>query len=663
MGLEFKTCPSMACLEGVASTGKTTRLMERVGDLVENGTPLDEILVVAASPTACQEFARRLGRYLTERLPGTKGAAESGEERNACALPRIATARELALEILATDGARAFNGGRARMLLPHETDFLVEDLKTTGVPPKRLREMLKFLHRSLTEMADDEEGWLYSEEEEAVFSSLERYLAAAQATIEPQAANLAVKYLRKAGGTPLYAHVLADDFTLLSAASQVLCSLLASESLWVAGNPLAGHQAFDSFPSPHGLERFAALPQVKTVTLTEATCGERAFEAMCRLIDADEKADAGGGEPRTERLRPTRREGSSEGTLAVRAWRDPEEELLGEAELVRALLDEGAVSPVDVFVASESPRWRKATVKALTRYGVPAVETIDPRRLASDGRDPAKCRPSRALAALALAARPNDPLPWRTWCGFGDHLLGSRVFERLSRRAEEESVSYRAILESMLAPGAAPEVEGEPDEDLARVVEAFRRGLAFLEGVDGLAGAQLVERIERCVLDGESDGSEGAGTHALSLTALCGPVGKSDSAAALFDRAYRRLAFPAFEKRDAVRVGSFAQLGGAEPAVLILSGLVNGSFPPTAFFDPEKTSLEKREKMRVQNARLMADVLGKAQGTLGIGVFGQADLQTAVGLKLRIDRIALRDGERVALVSKSSMLEALEAKA
>ncbi|MCF0120597.1 MAG: hypothetical protein HUJ65_03070, partial [Oscillospiraceae bacterium] len=76
----------------------------------------------------------------------------------------ITTTRELALEMLAEPEAsaligRTFPEGKPRMLAAYEVDFVLEDLKTIGMRAKRLREVLKFLYRGWTELADESPAW------------------------------------------------------------------------------------------------------------------------------------------------------------------------------------------------------------------------------------------------------------------------------------------------------------------------------------------------------------------------------------------------------------------------------------------------------------------------------------------------------------------------
>ena len=129
---------------GGVGTGKTQRLVERAAALLAENAAAGNVLVLCATPQAARLFSERL----TARV-GAKRAAGA----------TVATARALALDVLADDGARRWSGREPRLLTAFEETFLMEDMKVSGLRPKRLREMLKFFYRSWTELADDDPDW------------------------------------------------------------------------------------------------------------------------------------------------------------------------------------------------------------------------------------------------------------------------------------------------------------------------------------------------------------------------------------------------------------------------------------------------------------------------------------------------------------------------
>ena len=72
----------------------------------------------------------------------------------------VTTPRALALDVMGDAEAIRWSGREPRLLTDYEKLFLLEDMKVSGLRPKRLREMLKFFYRSWTGLADDDENWL-----------------------------------------------------------------------------------------------------------------------------------------------------------------------------------------------------------------------------------------------------------------------------------------------------------------------------------------------------------------------------------------------------------------------------------------------------------------------------------------------------------------------
>lgn len=125
---------------GGPGTGKTRQIARRVADALENGAEPTDIMVFASTEDAARELLLRIGE-----LAG-KAAGEVS----------VQTPRRFALEVLSTPAARSFTGRDPRLLTPFETSAIMEDVKTTGVLPSRLREILKYIYRGWTELRDDD---------------------------------------------------------------------------------------------------------------------------------------------------------------------------------------------------------------------------------------------------------------------------------------------------------------------------------------------------------------------------------------------------------------------------------------------------------------------------------------------------------------------------
>ena len=596
---------------GGVGTGKTERLVERAADLALADGPRS-VAAFCATPLAARAFAARLRERLGDAADDVL----------------VTTPRAFALEVLDDNEARASTGRDPRLLTAVEEKFLLEDLKVSGIRPKRLREMLKFFYRSWTELADDDPDWLLPGEEAELHALLKESLGFMRAVIEPEAANLAVNHLREseaARSAHRFAHVVVDDAHCLSRASQLLAELAASTSIAMAGDADACVRAFDSYPYAAGLDEFAERhPKARLVQL-DACLRSKVTARAAENVLAD---------PAFEGHALAASDGAEEGALAVLASDDPADEF----ERAAAHLADAARAGVPashMAVAVPNDVWARNMVAALEARGLRAEALPARQPLGGDARILERCLPARVLTALNLVADPNDATAWRCWCGFGDHLLNSAAFASLRKQGLSLAEALAAV-----DSGAAPHAVG-----MQRVADARREGLELAARADGLSGRSLLDEITRLV-------SDGAETSAPSVVArLCLADGEADDAASMARRARERLTMPTLSDGDAVAVVPYDLAVGLSPDTLVIAGFVNGFIPCRDYFDTTVTTLDKQEKMHA--------LVGKAERVLALSHFASTDLETAGALKLKIDRIRLRDGVRTCSIAPSDFLTAI----
>ena len=124
---------------GGPGTGKSQAIVQRAAHLLESGTQPSELLVLAATRSAADALRSRVTAC------GAPGAAEV----------QVCTPMQFFEQVLSCPEARAFTGRTPRLLADFEERILMEDMKTCGLKPKRLREMLKFFFRQWTELGDE----------------------------------------------------------------------------------------------------------------------------------------------------------------------------------------------------------------------------------------------------------------------------------------------------------------------------------------------------------------------------------------------------------------------------------------------------------------------------------------------------------------------------
>ena len=685
------------CILGKVASGKTEALVHRVVEYLSGQLSGKSVLVLAASPDAAEKLKRHLAAALD--IP----ANTLGEQG-----VRVSTPRAIALEVLGNPKAQAACGRKPRLLLPFEENILLEDVKASGLRPKRLREMLKFFYRSWTELADDEPSWLVSEEEVQVHSLLKECLAFTGGILPNELSNLAVKWLRTdetARKAASYDLVLVDDYQLLSLASQVLAGLLAREGLVVTGDMQATSEVFEEYPYAAGLIEFAQADGVQTVQL-DACWNSTAVQACCEnLIGAaqtheQESRDlAGTGEngEREARAFAGANNESAQTSVTSQAGYSPaavveasahaayaetapvenparnaralsfptaEAEIAHVAQHIADAIKKGA-QPSDFYLAVPNGVWAKSLNRSLEARGISTAQRPSARMLSGDSRDLRRCKTSRLVTLLALAADPHDMLAWRSWCGFGDWLTHNPGFAALRRYAAQQGLAPYDALATVAADNPCREALGELDAakqaSLERISQAFKTGQAALMQLEGLVGRQLIDAAWE-LLDCEQHAQEttagqgGVPADLLRLLDVENPKLAHD-AASLVDRLLMALNEPRFPlAQNVVRIGDLAASHGSSYRTVVLSGFVNGFIPKHAYFDPVKTPLDRMGLLYGTDARRVYQAAGCAREELLVTAFTQMDALQAERLDLKVDRVFMREGKRLARISPSELI-------
>lgn len=580
-------------IEGGPFTGKTTRLAEEVRDALREGVDPADALVLAASPVAAQELQRRLAAL---------GAPV------AVTVPRVRF-----LELLADEEARAITGRAPRLLLPFEYDIFLEDLKTSGLKPRRLREMLKFFYRGMADGESAEEDWLITNEERELMARLSDVLTFEGAMLEAEVAPLALRALREGatlGERAKVPFVFVDDYPLLSRATQEALTLIAGEHLVVVGGE-SEVEVFEAYPNAEGVaELAAAFPTARRIEL----------EASGFSVDC------------------------ARGQVAMKEG--PAEEMGAVTRLVQGALEDGCAA-ADIVVATEHPAWRRAVVRSLEAVGIPAAAVPSAGFLRCDVRRAEGITAARLATAVALVADPKDGAAWRAWCGFGDYLANSNGMRSLCQRGRNNGLA--AVLE---AGELQPDLLDGLDVmgSIRRIEIAYRAGQDLLARLKGLEGAALL----RAALD-ETEGADALVPQALVAVML--PEGAEDtSAAAMIARLRAITAFPVFEETDTVRVSSFKMTCGLAPRLLVIAGAMNGFFPKTDFFDATVLTVEQRQRRAEKAHREAVALKARASERVAMTVTKQLPLEDAERLGVVVERIALKDGRRMAKTEPSLYL-------
>lgn len=630
----LKPTPLAHAIEGGPGTGKTKALIAHIESLLAKGADGAQIVVFAATPDAACAFKRRL-------VNTCPSAAEV----------QVMTPRAWHLQLLALPEAQVITGRDARLLAPFERDFLMEDLKVSGMRANRIREMMKFFYRSMTELADDEEGkWLISAEEQTAFSMLKNCLGFTRGIIEPELANFAARVLQ---ANPVLkaqmsvAHVVVDDYQMLSRASQVVANLIARESIAIAFDPEASVEVFESYPYKDGSNEFFDVNKnAEHITLNESCACKASVQAMNKLrcdislaAAALDDSSAGGDE-----------------ALRVMVAEEPADEMDAICSFIQDQLDQG-MRPDEVIIASPHRTWSANIARALGAKGIACEAAADARAVSGDIRTFDRCDAARVLTGLYLVADASDGVAWRSWCGFGDWLTHSNIIYALRDFGGVHGMAIDAALEAVEANLDAF-LQEETSSGTQRVIEAYNAGLAMIEQAKDLTGKTLLDFITHTTLGNDAQVPDAVVQ--LTKEYADGSCAGSD-ARAMATRARQRLDLPTFDNNDCVHISTYERVAGMVPKVLLLCGFVNGFFPIRDYFDRAAMHLDKAQRQHEHDARLMALVAGKPTQTLAISYFEQTQLEAAEMLKLKLHRIRLKDKKRVALTEPSIFLAQMQA--
>ncbi|MDR1184843.1 MAG: AAA family ATPase [Coriobacteriales bacterium] len=635
--------PESTRITGGAGTGKTESLIAQAARLLNEGVAPSELLVLCATPTAAASFSSRLENCLST---STKADAEANAEALVITTPRAA-----ALDLLSQDEARSWSGRPARLLATFEVNFLLEDMKTSGIRPKRLREILKFFYRGWTEMAEDNSEWLITVEEKQLHTLLREALIFMQGMLEPELSKLAVGFLRdntNALTNQQKKHVLVDDFPCLSRASQLLAHLLASQTLTITGDRCGSIEIFDSYPYPDGLDEFLVInPDAHCENLT-ASCRSAAITAAQNSLLDDESINA------EDRGASTTKPSDSveAGSIEIEAFGTPDEEFEGLAALVTRLLDSKDNRPQDIGIVTLHRLWTRTVGAQLEKQGILVDSLFSDAQFTGDIRDLERSMALRIYTALRLVASPSDAAAWRCWCGFGDYLAHSAAFVDIRALAQSTQYEDGGLISALeyLARQTEPSLPGSEG-----VLTAYRAGLALIETCRGLTGDKLLRQLTRSLTE---DANADAGVPLLLQKLFTDSV--EMDAQTMVTHAEQRLFFPQFSQDEGcVRLIEPRDLCSLPFKTLIICGFVNGFLPCRDYFDGTRMPLDKQIKAHASDVQLLYLMLSAAQNSIVFSYFEKIDIERAERLKLKISRIRFENGLRVCLVTPSELLSLL----
>jgi hypothetical protein len=644
--LDFPAIARTSAWVGPAHSGAHEALFDAVDRAVRADD--GDVLVLVPRASAVATMRAKLAQRLGDAARGV----------------RVSTPRAEELAVLGTPAAREALGRGTHLLADFERTFFLEDMKVTGIKSRRLREMLKFFSRSITELADRDPGWLITVEERETHAFAQDVLRFMGSIHPVEMSNAAATALEanpelraQAGAT----HVFVSHYEAANRASQLFCHLIARAELGICFDEHGAIEAEDPYPYAAGLNEFrAAHPDAHVQRFEDAKQDPRVARVVRHLLAqpcmrdeaAAPAAEDAGAAYRSETDRaplsaddlPIVRASSEDGTCCTRlVAAGPREEFTEAARFVAGKVASGT-RPEDVFVAVPNRTWGRFVTRALQQEDVPASYVGAAQALRGDVRSLDASRALQFACGLALAADPTDACAWRCWCGFGDYLGASAGMHDLRIWAGDAGISLPCALGALDA-GEAPHVVGA-DGICAR----YRAGRALTEACKGRAGEDLLAAVSKEVgLDKVPD----------TVRTLIGTAGAADTARDLVERLHAALYSPAFAS-GAVRVGAWTAAAGQDPRGMVICGFMNGFTPPRAYFDLSQMEPAERERTWRSFVEGLYALTACTRDEIACSTFEQAPLEDAERLNLKVKRVKLVDGVRTCVLEPSLSLAALE---
>ncbi len=588
---------------GPAQSGRTSRLVKAARELSAAG---ESVLFCCAVPEAAAGVREEL--------------AGSGV--------KVVPLSDFALSVLATPYAQERYGRAPRILVAHEQDILMEDMKVSQMKNRRLRGVLGYLFAGWSNLSDD--SWEQTYEEDLLIERIDANLRFAGGVLACEAANLALSCVRarpdQMRESVGWDCVIVDDFNLASRAYQHLARALARRKLVVAGSPRPSVPASgEEYPCFEGLTELAVACPDCRIELLHSAQPAPILAAQKRLCADDALSVAEGAElfscgeadAAPAGLTGSEEPGAGEGSEAfsVSMASTVEAELLFIAQTCSDAISRGE----DVAIFGTDRTWRRNVVANLRRVGLP-IRAAAPDRIKV--RDLSDAKGSARIERDALASLRRDPgdgVAWRAMLAAGDHVGRSAAIDHLRRAVCEMGDAARSwrlpeALEA-LSRGEVPcdELTQPLYDDL---LAAYRRARTLL--ADSVCDKGVRP-------EGNARAAGEAAEHSASICVY--PVHAAPSVRA-----------------DTVIFGAF----------------VNGCIPSRDYFDPAKLAGGARERQWASSVCSAYSVAACARKRLYLCGFTSCNLEVAETMDVHIASIKLRRGIRTAAVEPSGIASIMQ---
>ena len=528
----------------------------------------------------------------------------------------IQTVQNAELNILQDEDIQKEIGRSGRLIDENENDVLLEDVKVTGVKPKRLREMLKFFYNSIANCADEEPNWIISDEEQQVYNVFIRNLEERKSILPCELSSLMYKGIKTCGkdlknfGADI---VIVDSFNSLSKSSQRLVRSLAGEIFIALGNNTEIPSISEPYPNPKGFEEFSCEDETKAI------------------LFAPEKPKI---------------------TASIYTVPNPNAEFDVVAKNVSEILNNSA-DKESILIGVPNKIWAGKINSKLHSLGIDSSLDFGISKLKGDPRYVEKSGQIAARSFFRLYIDKNDMTALRTWIGLGDWLLCSEAFLELMAHATENNISTLEALKNLHADTKEASDKmffhklNKRLTELDEIMSTYKSGNK--EEILSTFEKQHIE-INKEAKEIFNNAGNNLNKEKLNEIAFAGN-GNVAGAKVTKER---------INNMDAnVVVAPYKRCIGRKPQHLMLCGMVNGFFPSLRAVD-DKYSLDERAKNKECEAEFFNYLKEVPSKSLTLSLFEEDILENAGKLKMDTTRIFYKDEQRCAKIAPSIFIENLK---
>lgn len=600
----IKEAPALTVARGSKGSGKTDWLIERLSRVLSDGADPADLVVFAASPSAAAALAQRIECQL------------------GCEV-KVSTPMQLAADVLSTQGNASDVKPAPRIILPHERSMLLEDLKTSGMKPGRLKAMLEFFEHSWMDAVPSSEFLEYRDEYD-LHELCASYLAFYGGTLSSEAplraldAIKASAHLRSAFARPF---VFVDDAQLLSKASQRLLLAITKEGLFSTIDPEANFAVYERYPSDPRLAWIGGSVLPDDIVLLESKP-----KTPARYLDEA----------------------------------SPEDELSAIVASISALISENPYARM--YVACPNKTWKAMIAGSLQKAGLNCFVTGRESILTRRATDPSTSAPVKAASLLMLAANPADSMAWRSLLGCDVHLSNSAGVAALREALSSRCVGFVEAVEAACAAEAAgelsellPEASKYALASARDIVTRYRAAKLVLAKLEGLSGPELVAELCKAVYSNDAGEARQLASIIAQLAGAGSPLAER-GATELAQGLVASVLYPTPPESARIIVGDYAGITGLSPDHVFMTGAVEGFIIDRRFFSGAETNEEKKQAEIAKRRAMVYQTLGGACPCT-VSSFKTLPAEHAERWGARICRISAKTGKRMALVARSELVD------